>query len=144
MVRFVCPSCGAVPDATEEWLRVRSPGTETSPMIQSLLETNSEPTESAVGEETLEPVQTLHPCGHTFPNSSVDTVFRLLESLESLQERHEDTTNPLETQHLRHEIHSVGRRLDAVAQQCADQMETIDPDRCRQWRSEKRTLRRQQ
>lgn len=140
MVRFVCPSCGTAPDATEEWVRVRSAGTDgTPPTVQLLLEPDPEPSESAVTEEAMESMRTLRPCGHTFPDASVHAVLRLLNVLETLLERHNDATAPLETQCLRREIHSVGRRLDAVAQQCAERSEPITPVRHQQWRSEERS-----
>ncbi|UPM42909.1 hypothetical protein [Halocatena salina] len=136
MVRFVCPSCGGAPDAIETWLRVRSTGTdEGAPTIQLLLDEDLEPSEPSFGTELLEPVRTLRPCGHTFPYKNVDAVFHLLEILETLLQRHNDTTNPLETQHLRHEIHTVSEQLHTVAQQCIDQVETVNPNRCRKWRS---------
>ncbi|RRJ33638.1 hypothetical protein [Halocatena pleomorpha] len=139
MVRFVCPSCGAVPDAIETWNRVRSSRTDSDPpTIQLLLDENLDPSESPFGTETLEPVRTLHPCGHTYPNENVDTVLSLLEVLETLLEQHDETTNPLETQYLRHEIHTVSKQLDTVTQQCVDQALTVDPDQYRQWQSKRR------
>lgn len=76
---------------------------------------------------------------NSFPDASVHAVLRLLNVLETLLERHNDATAPLETQCLRQEIHSVGRRLDAVAQQCAERSEPITPVRHQQWRSEERS-----
>lgn len=129
------------PDDTEKLLRVRSTGTNDDALtFQSVLDENTEPSESFVGEELLEPVQILLPCGHAFPNRSVDTVFHLLDRLDALLERHDDTTTPLETQQLRHQIHTIGKRLDGAVQRCDEQMETVNPDRCRQWQSEKQTL----
>lgn len=137
MVRFVCPSCGTAPDATEKWLRVRSVEIDGAPpTIQLLLDENPEPSESSVTEEAMESMRTLRPCGHTFPDASVNAVLRVLDVLETLLERHEDATAPMEIQCLRQEIHSVGRRLDAVAQQCAEQSEPITPVQHQQWRSE--------
>lgn len=141
MVRFVCPSCGAPPETTEEWLRVRSARIdEAPPTIQLLLDENPQPEESSVTEEGMKAMRTLRPCGHTFPDTSMTTVLTLLDILETLLERHDDTTTPLETQYLRREIHTVGQRLDAVVQQCTDQAELNNSVRCQQWRSDERGL----
>lgn len=130
MVRFTCPSCGTVPDDREEWLRVDSVSNVTpdGPTIQLLLDDSIESTGPGLAaDETVERMTTLQPCGHSFPRDTVTTVAAHLRVLDELLERHADTTDGFETQHLREEIRSIGEKLDAAADRCAAQMETTKP-----------------
>lgn len=128
MVRFTCPSCGSVPDDREEWLRVDSVSSVASdrPTIQLLLDDSIESTGPGLAaDESVERMMTLQPCGHSFPHDNVTTVTAHLRVLDELLERHADTTDDFEIQHLREEIRSIGEKLDAAADRCAAQMETI-------------------
>ncbi|MFC6963374.1 hypothetical protein [Halocatena marina] len=133
MVRFACPSCGTVPDGTEKWLRVDSvPGLgQDAPTVQLLIDDDLESFGSGLAtDDSVEPMTTLRPCGHSFPHSTVTAVTEQLHVLDDLLERHANATSGFEIQCLREQIQSTGTKLDAIVDRCVAQMDTT----CPHWR----------
>jgi hypothetical protein len=123
---LMCPHCQGTPDSTEEWLRIKrkTPVDSATSSTQLLLDGETESTgEGLATSEDVEFMTTLQPCGHSFPRDALKAVEEQLQIIEKLMEKHDETTNPLELQMLRRDIHSAGEKLDTAAERCEEQMD---------------------